>query len=1046
MLEWTTSLPGQVWSIKEPTIAFAPGGDLLAVSTRSPNHVVLVDPSNGQVVRRLEGHTSSVNAVTWSNGGQLASSSNDHSIRIWDIHSGDTRHVVRHDGVPDTLAWHPDGQRLILGSAGSFRVMTPGTGTTTQTGGSDNREIRNLSVSPDGRWFAQLSRDGTVWIHALPDGAQVARFEHSGAKYALGWSADSRQVVTGAHGDVRFSDRSSGSLLKTIEVQNSEMNSLAIDPENELLAIATDGVFAIYDRDDTEWWLLRIRGATLPSAVAWSPDGTRLVTADDEGQVQCWQIRKSNPKVELDATARWAHRQAASVGRRAPTTAVPWVPDLPSRAGECLGRFDGSGTGFLDWVAVAVSSDSRTLAVSRDSETDDRRITILDLHGGRPLHHLPCEGDVRMMDLSPDGRLLAVACAIPRVLDPTREQPVWQAPEATEFPTCAKWAPDGRRLALSTGPRLQIWDTRTNEPLQQHQAETNLQWLDWHPEGRRVASVSTNGTVDIWATGQDMPMATLEGSGPTAYHIEWSPNGTRLAWCGDEHRVRVWDPAREQMLLDLEFPVSMNRATWSPDGRILACAGDDDLVRLLDAESGEPITRFDARGPSDDSTLVWSLVWSPNGAFVVAGYSHDRVALWDTRAVLPAVTVPSSTGPLPAALRPLPRALAASHRMNLHPPLSLLADWVSLTAGQRPRFHPDLDPLRDEIRPIIDLQWPPEARLALLPVVLEPARAFAAESFEVPPPDEASPSQVRSALLTALSGTTGPTRPPPVPLAPLKQAAEYALHGERGAVVSELLTALGPEPFVADPTLWTQLRQELPSVPRLGEVHRRLLSGLTRGTRSGTAQATGPGTGRTGLSWHGPVSTLLHSQLALPDELFTYRFASSTLVYRARAATEPPTLRPLVVALDVSPATWGPIERLLRPAALALVDAVQQAGFSVRLLLLGGRPTSAPREDLRRAILTERRSRRVDLAPSLRLAGSLVTQLAGGWIEPRVLLLTHADLGRQGVRTLPRIPGLAGLFAGPTQGRPALADRCDHFRSVGTDEARLSDALVSLLG
>jgi WD40 repeat protein len=66
-------------------VAFSPDGSLLA-SASYDETVRLWNPSTGQEVQELEGHTGWVNAVAFSpDGSLLASASSDQTVRLWDV-------------------------------------------------------------------------------------------------------------------------------------------------------------------------------------------------------------------------------------------------------------------------------------------------------------------------------------------------------------------------------------------------------------------------------------------------------------------------------------------------------------------------------------------------------------------------------------------------------------------------------------------------------------------------------------------------------------------------------------------------------------------------------------------------------------------------------------------------------------------------------------------------------------------------------------------------------------------------------------------------
>ncbi|MEH1850655.1 MAG: ribosome assembly protein 4, partial [Nostoc sp.] len=70
------------------SVAYSPNGQQLA-SASNDKTIKIWDVSSGQLLKTLTGHSSYVNSVAYSpNGQQLASASNDKTIKIWDVSSG----------------------------------------------------------------------------------------------------------------------------------------------------------------------------------------------------------------------------------------------------------------------------------------------------------------------------------------------------------------------------------------------------------------------------------------------------------------------------------------------------------------------------------------------------------------------------------------------------------------------------------------------------------------------------------------------------------------------------------------------------------------------------------------------------------------------------------------------------------------------------------------------------------------------------------------------------------------------------------------------
>ena len=80
--------------------------------------VVVCDPVSGFELHRFQGHTDGIGSVSFNpNGAQVASGTEDQTVRIWNVETGVCEWTVRgHDSAVMSVSWSPDGTRLTSGS------------------------------------------------------------------------------------------------------------------------------------------------------------------------------------------------------------------------------------------------------------------------------------------------------------------------------------------------------------------------------------------------------------------------------------------------------------------------------------------------------------------------------------------------------------------------------------------------------------------------------------------------------------------------------------------------------------------------------------------------------------------------------------------------------------------------------------------------------------------------------------------------------------------------------------------------------------------
>ncbi|UNO43581.1 TIR domain-containing protein [Streptomyces sp. MST-110588] len=443
-----------------------------------------------------------VKALDWSpDGRRIVTGDEKGMVQRWDTRKGTASPAFGQETQGDAISevrWSPDGARIaVTDTAGTLRLWDPAAGTAVGPAlASDrNHALASLAWSPDSRFLlgrlehADRPRDHNephsavlrLWEVQPPTARHRTLHGPTGSVLALSWSPDDRRIAGGSSDetvwiwDSRTREPLPGSPFRQSApagVPIDGVNSIVWDPGGRrLLRVGNHGlriwpVSGGAGASPPPWW-----GSGGAVTAAWSPDGSRVASGTDGGEVRVWDA----------ATGRLTPRQPRHV------TAV--------------GRAGASAV-TAAVRSVAWSPDNRRLAAA----LADGSLHFWDAASGRPLGPAPRISPhlARAMAWSPDGELIATGG-----VDGTIR--LWDGRTGEQSPTILKegdswiqalaWSPDSTRLVSGDGNgTMRVWDPRRGVPLQRrggaHSAGVTA--LSWSPDGSRLVSGGEDHVVRLW--------------------------------------------------------------------------------------------------------------------------------------------------------------------------------------------------------------------------------------------------------------------------------------------------------------------------------------------------------------------------------------------------------------------------------------------------------------------------------------------------------------------------------------------------------------------
>ncbi len=567
------------------------------------------------------GHTAKVWRVLFSRDGkELISVSDDKTIRIWDVQTGDPLRVLRppigndnegrlyaaalapdgntlavsgytladdgsatihilslktgqiermlsgHENVIYSLAFDAEGRRLISGSGDkTARIWNVRTGQVEQVLKGHSLDIYGVTFSPDGRRCATASLDTTAAVWDVATGQRQATLSgHTAELYCVAWRRDGAVIATGSVDHTIRQWSPEGKVYQGFyNLGECQITSVAFtaDGQRLLYTSAIDNslnqVAAVLDVATGREVARFNQHANTIMHGALSPDGTRAATGDFQGEIFLWS-----------STGGRRLQKLASPGR------VPWAAAWnPNGTGIAWGNTNDGDTDVNRMAPIERTFDLATLEFG---SAPDNRFTRarpqrggLSLEPGQPNQ----SGVVSSVLVRPSGRTLEM------------DDPNELVRSFTLLP--------GDRAAVGTDHRLLLYDARAGTLLRECQGHMGTTWaVSPSSDGRYLLSAGSDMTLRVWDPAALGParkprevlskdwIEFIEGSDDLKRFLD-QPNGLQLlkpeiAKIEDGKYTASFDLPNEPLLSC--FFAGNDWIVWTSEGYYAASPGGEKLM------------------------------------------------------------------------------------------------------------------------------------------------------------------------------------------------------------------------------------------------------------------------------------------------------------------------------------------------------------------------------------------------------------------------------------------------------------------------------------
>jgi WD40 repeat protein/tetratricopeptide (TPR) repeat protein len=618
-------------------------------------------------------HQSEVKIVVFSpDGKRVASASADGTIRLWNPATGAQLLKIKRAG--DAIAFSPDSKRLASASGKRVRLWDVENGVLIATLDGHLDKVWSVAFSPDGKWVASGSRDGTIRVWNAATGNQIHTLEgrngafkkdgtvhmwtpprsdssmnlsgtHPGAVKSVAFSPDGKRLASGCvDHKIRVWDAATGALLHALAVQEGEIHSVTFSSNGEWLASGgEDSMIRLWDA--TTGALLRTleghKGGI--HSVAFSSNGQWLVSASQDDTIKLWDVTEGSllRTQEGHTDAVWSVTFSPDGKRLASGSGDNTIQLWDAATGILLRSLEGHKSAIQ---SVVYSADGKRLA----SAGRYGPIRLWDAATGALLLTLtgqkPEEGAVNLA-FSLDGKRLVAGTRNDRIL-------VWDAEtgvlahaqdghtdagksfgidvDGVAISSNGKWVASIHHIASflrkansrekeepHDDNRIHVWNPITGALFHTLEAHKDKVYsVAFSPDNKRLASGSGDKTVGVWKVATGARLHTLTGHKTPVCSVAFSPDGARLVSGSSDGMLRLWDASSGALILVLEgHEGRINTLAFSSDGRRLAVGSSGDRAVCV----WETVPGFLVRTLGAHKSAVKRLAFSPDGSRLASG-------------------------------------------------------------------------------------------------------------------------------------------------------------------------------------------------------------------------------------------------------------------------------------------------------------------------------------------------------------------------------------------------------------------------------------------
>jgi len=409
---------------------------------------------------------------------------------------------------------------------------------------------------------------------------------HTNGVFDVSFSPDSELIATASADGTLKLWRRDGTLLKTLQEENSWVRCLSFSPNGKMIASASglEGTVKIWSLPDSKLikTLTSNTGYNPVNQVSFSPDSKTIAAASYDNSVKLWNVGEGR------LLQTFAHSASSN------------------------------GNGGV--LTVSFHCNGQVIAFTNDGSSD---IEVRRVDSGELLKNIDGgKYEIRALSFSPDGQVLAFASLgntvkLWKVEDDTLLK-TFEAGDNTVY--CLSFSHDGQKIAVAgrTGT-VKVWSVQNETLLKTFEGHNSAIYrISFSHDDTTLASASADGSVKLWSLVSANTSFQMKGTS-----LSFSADGRNLAFV-DDKTIKVWSTTDNQLLKTLTgHSEAVSSVSFSSDDKLIASGSNDKTIKLWNAAEGQLLKTLTGHSES-----VSSVSFSSDGKLIASGSNDKTIKLW----------------------------------------------------------------------------------------------------------------------------------------------------------------------------------------------------------------------------------------------------------------------------------------------------------------------------------------------------------------------------------------------------------------------------------